>query len=177
MNDLNDLNDRTHEHRTKTRRRLSELASSWRTAAKSDVFSRHEYHPHPDVFFRPPVSSAVVQVDQVVLRREDKDLRLNDQAIARSFRSFSPWTDDAAAQTPQASPRGLTPDDVREGLAKLNRAALPDVPGTPPEWRGGGVKLREMPSPAGIDRHRWARYQDDALRLFWEQGAELHAAG
>src|SRR5436305_9868771 len=34
-----------------------------------------------------------------------------------------------------------------------------------------------MPSPAGIDPRRWARYQHDALRLLSEQGEELHAAG
>ena len=83
MNDLNDLNDRTHELQTKKRGRLCALAALWRTAAKSDVFSRHEYHPHPDVFFCPPVSSAVVQVDQVVLRRENNDLGLNDVTAAK----------------------------------------------------------------------------------------------
>jgi hypothetical protein len=85
------------------------------------------------------------------------------------------WLREGACPAP--NPWGLTSDEVRDGLARLNPAAVPDVPGTPPDWRAGVTKLRSMSPQAGIDPHRWGRYQHDALRLLCEQGAELHAAG
>src|SRR4051794_40442151 len=90
MHDLNDLNDRLHEVRTKTRRRLSELAAGWKTAAACDVVSRHEYQPSSDAFFSPPIPLPVVQVDQVVHPCENSDLPLNDLGVDWSFKSFSP---------------------------------------------------------------------------------------